>query len=150
MKPLRRVVAGLDSNGRSCVMIDGPSNMVIWSTDGAVADNSGTADAGGRPFDFPTGGTRLIFSDFAPGFKSPVHATDTIDYVVVVSGEVVFATETGETVLKAGDVVVDRGIVHAWRNDSKMPARIVSVLCPSLPVGNGATMSGTPGASRGA
>jgi quercetin dioxygenase-like cupin family protein len=150
MNPLRRVIAGLDSDGRSCVMIDGPSKMVIWSTDGAVADNSGTADAGGGQFGFPTSGTRFIFSDFAPGFKSPVHATNTIDYIVVVSGEVVFATETGETVLKAGDVIVDRGIVHAWRNDSEMPARIVSVLCPSLPVGTGATMSGlTPGAGGG-
>lgn len=145
MTPPRRVIAGLDSDGRSAIIIDDPASTVIWSTDGDVADNSGTADAGGGKLSFPTSGTRFIYSDFPPGMTSPVHATDTIDYIVILSGAVTFVTETGETLVKAGDLLVDRGVVHAWRNDGDVPCRIVSVLCPSLPVGAGATMAGTMG-----
>jgi quercetin dioxygenase-like cupin family protein len=115
---------------------------VIWSADASPADNSATVDAGGGPFRFPTSGTLFVFADFAPGAAGPMHATDTIDYIVVVLGEVVFITETGETLLRSGDVLVDRGIMHAWRNDSDKPCRIMNVLCPARPVGRGATVSG--------
>jgi len=142
MNPPRRVITGLDGEGRSCLLIDGRSSMVIWSTEGSPADNSATADAGGGPFRFPSSGTLFVFADFAPGATSPMHATDTIDYIVVVSGEVVFITETGETLLRAGDVLVDRGIMHAWRNDSDAPCRIMNVLSPANPVGKGATVAG--------
>ena len=142
MSPPRRVVAGLNSEGRSCVLIDEPATMVIWSTEDTPADNSGTTDAGGGRFSFPSRGTRFVFSDFPPGGGSMMHATDTIDYLVVISGEVTFITETGETLLRAGDVLVDRGILHGWRNDSTQPCRIVNVLCPAHPVGKGATVSG--------
>lgn len=145
MQPPRRVVAGLDGEGRSCILIDGPSEMVIWATDDIPADNGGVEDAGGRPFDFPTSGTRFVYSDFAPGRTGTMHATDTLDYLVVISGEVSFITETGAVLLRAGDVVVDRGILHAWRNDGEVPCRIVNVLCPAHPVGAGATVRGTVG-----
>lgn len=71
-----------------------------------------------------------------------MHATDTLDYLVVVSGEVTLITETGEVLLKAGDVLVDRGVMHGWRNDTDRTCRIVNVLCPAHPVGRGATVSG--------
>jgi quercetin dioxygenase-like cupin family protein len=116
--------------------------MVIWSTAETPADNSSTQDAGGGTFRFPARGTLFVFSDFPPGGGSPMHATDTIDYIVVVSGEVVFITETGETRLRAGDVLVDRGSMHAWRNDNDRPCRIMTVLCPAHPAGKGATISG--------
>ena len=142
MNPPRRVITGLDAQGRSCFLVDGRSSMVIWSTDDSPADNGGAADAGGGVFRFPASGTLFVYADFAPGGGSPMHATDTIDYIVVVSGEVVFITETGETLLHAGDVLVDRGIMHAWRNDSDKPCRIMNVLCPARPVGKGATVAG--------
>lgn len=142
MNPPRRVVTGLDSEGRSCVLIDGPSSTVIWSTEDLPADNSGTADTGGGRFRFPTQGAEFVFSDFPPGGGSMMHATDTIDYLVVVSGEVTLITETGEVLLRAGDVLVDRGIMHGWRNDSDQPCRIVNVLCPARPLGKGATVAG--------
>ena len=47
-----------------------------------------------------------------------VHATDTLDVVVVLSGEVYCTTDTHETLLKAGDVVVQTGNTHAWSNRS--------------------------------
>jgi quercetin dioxygenase-like cupin family protein len=144
----RRVITGLDAEGRSCFLFDDPAGMVIWSTVAVPADNSGTTDAGGGPFRFPTSGTLFVYADFPPGQGSFMHATDTIDYLVVVSGEVVFITETGETLLRAGDVLVDRGNVHGWRNDGEVPCRIVNVLIPAHPVGKGATVAGeVPGAA---
>jgi quercetin dioxygenase-like cupin family protein len=142
VNPPRRVVTGLDAEGRSCFLIDGPSHRVIWSTDDAPANNSDTADAGGGVFRFPTTGTLFVFADFAPGRMSTMHATDTVDYIAVVSGEIVFITETGETLLHSGDVLVDRGIMHAWRNDGEKTCRIMNVLCPARPAGRGATVSG--------
>jgi len=138
----RRVITGLNGDGRSCIMIDGPSGMVIWSTPQTPADNSTPADAGGGTFRFPAAGTLFVYADFPPGGGSPMHATDTIDYIVVVSGEIVFVAETGETLLRAGDVLVDRGSMHAWRNDSDKTCRIMNVLSPALPAGKGATVSG--------
>lgn len=146
MNPLRRVVTGLDAQGRSCVLFDDVAQTVIWSADEAPVDNSGTADAGGMHASFPTTGAQFMFADLPPGMLSPMHATDTIDYTVVVSGEVMLITETGETKLRAGDVFVQRGVVHAWRNDSHEPCRMVSVLAAAKPVGKGATMSGKMGA----
>jgi quercetin dioxygenase-like cupin family protein len=142
MEPPRRVITGLDAEGRSCILIDGPARMVIWSTRETPADNSGRSDTGGGNFDFPTEGARFIYSDFPPRSRIDFHATDTIDHIVVVSGEVVFITETGEVHLRAGDVIVDRGILHGWRNDSDAPCRIVNVLCPARPLGKGATIAG--------
>lgn len=142
MSATRRVVTGLDEAGRSCILIDGPSPDVIWSTSAAPADNSGLGDAGGVPFtfDIPVGGTRLVVHEFAPGGGSIMHATDTLDYAVIVAGEIAFITETGEALLRAGDVVVDRGAYHGWRNDGDVPCRMVLVLVKALPVGKGATV----------
>jgi quercetin dioxygenase-like cupin family protein len=145
MQPPRRVITGLTTEGRSCLLIDEPAKALIWSTDAEPADNSSMADAGGTSVSFPTTGSRLIYFDMPPGVEAPMHATDTIDSVVIVSGEVVFVTETGETTLRAGDVLVDRGIVHGWRNDGAAPCRMITVLLPSVPIGAGATMSGTMG-----
>ena len=148
-KPLRRVVTGLDPDGRSTVIIDGPAAQVIWTTDRSPADNGGSLDAGGAPFSFaiPVGGTTLFFTDFAPageGASIGMHATDTLDYAVIVSGEITLLTQTGETKLRAGDVLVDRGILHAWRNDGRKPCRVLFVFLKAGPVG-AASVSSTAG-----
>jgi quercetin dioxygenase-like cupin family protein len=140
--PLRRLVTGLDAHGRSCIQIDGPAASVIWRAEDLPADNAGAADLGGARMRFPTRGVEFVFADFAPGAVTPMHATDTLDLLVVVSGEVTLVTETGERVLRAGDVLVDRGVAHAWRNHGEATCRIVNVLCPAHPVGAGATMAG--------
>jgi quercetin dioxygenase-like cupin family protein len=57
-----------------------------------------------------------------------MHTTDTIDYVVVISGEVTLELDDGErTVLRAGDVVVQNGTRHAWRNHGTESCTIVGV-----------------------
>jgi quercetin dioxygenase-like cupin family protein len=134
------VITGLDAQGRSCFLFDGPSDGVVWSTETVPADNSGSADAGAPALDFPKSGSVFLFHDFPPHSDIMMHATNTIDYIVVVSGQITFITEAGETLLRTGDVLVDRGHYHGWRNDSDQPCRIINVLCASHPVGKGATI----------
>ena len=145
MIPPRRIITGLNADGQSCILIDESSEMVMWSTTGPKADNSHTTDAGGVPFTFPTNGTLLTYHDFPPGTGFDMHATDTIDYIIILSGQITFITETGEVLARAGDVIVDRGIMHGWRNDGDEACRVVNILCPAIPVGKGATVSGTFG-----
>jgi hypothetical protein len=64
-----------------------------------------------------------------PEDKHPgMHRTDTIDYAIMLEGELVAILDTVETVLKAGDVLVQRGTHHAWANRSGAPARIAFIL----------------------
>ncbi len=153
-KTTRRVVTGLDANGKSCFVIDGevpvPGDMgvgMIWRTDAIPADNSGNADPCDRPFDFDvmhSGGSTFLTVEYPPGMGSEGepgwHATDTIDYIVVLTGEVVLMVEDGEVTMRPGDFFVDRGVVHAWRNDGDVPTRIAVVNLPSHPVGKGRTV----------
>lgn len=60
----------------------------------------------------------------APGF----HATDTVDYVVVLTGAVVLESDDGKTRLVAGDTVVQLGSRHAWRNESDTSATLAVVM----------------------
>jgi len=114
---------------------------VIWDVNELPADNGGSAEQGGGRFRFPKAGAQFTFTDIPPGGGAPMHATDTIDFIVVISGSITFVTETGATLLRAGDVLLDRGVVHAWRNDGNEACRILSVMCPAHPVGKGATVA---------
>ena len=53
---------------------------------------------------------------------------------------VVLALETGEVTLRPGDLIVDRGVIHGWRNDGAVPAVFASVTIPAKPVGAGRTV----------
>lgn len=57
-----------------------------------------------------------------------MHKTATIDYAVVLAGEVTAIMDNGETVMRAGDVLIQRGTNHAWANRSGKPARIMFIL----------------------
>ena len=62
-----------------------------------------------------------------------MHRTKTIDYAIVLSGEITAVLDEGEVLLKAGDVLVQRGTSHAWSNRSNRPARIAFVLIDASP-----------------
>ena len=62
-----------------------------------------------------------------------MHETDTIDYAIVLSGEIVALVDEGEVVMKAGDVLIHRGTNHAWANRSKGMCRILFVLVDAGP-----------------
>jgi mannose-6-phosphate isomerase-like protein (cupin superfamily) len=57
-----------------------------------------------------------------------MHRTQTVDYGVVISGEITLVLDEGETLLKVGDVVVQRGTNHAWANHSGKPCRMLFIL----------------------
>jgi len=65
-----------------------------------------------------------------PGF----HKTSTIDYAIVLEGEIYALMDEGEVLLKAGDTLVQRGTNHAWSNRSNAPARLAFVLIDAEPV----------------
>jgi len=73
-------------------------------------------------------GTKIRINEFPPGVVSPVHRTQSVDYGIVLSGEVVLVLDDAETVLQAGDVVVQRGTSHRWENRSGATARMAFIL----------------------
>ena len=66
--------------------------------------------------------------------KEHLHRSETIDYVIVVKGEISHLTESDEVLLKQGDVLIQRGTYHAWRNRSKQPALIAVILRDAQPL----------------
>src|SRR3546814_12708345 len=75
-----------------------------------------------------------------------MHATNTLDYGILLSGRITLVTETGETKLEPGDLIVDRGVLHGWPNPGPGPAKMLFVNIDAAPVGGGATVgqSSTP------
>jgi quercetin dioxygenase-like cupin family protein len=64
----------------------------------------------------------------APGQHPGMHRTMTIDYAILLSGEMVAVMEQGEVIMRAGDVLIQRGTNHAWSNRSGRPARMAFIL----------------------
>ncbi|EGR47817.1 uncharacterized protein TRIREDRAFT_63381 [Trichoderma reesei QM6a] len=86
------------------------------------------------------GGTVLRIVDFLPGTEAPMHRTATVDFGVMMEGEVQLIMGSGETtVLRRGDIVGQRGTLHAWKNNgNREPARGFFVLVDAdLPTVNG-------------
>ncbi|KAL6705856.1 hypothetical protein ACN47E_006316 [Coniothyrium glycines] len=83
-----------------------------------------------------SGGTVLRFVDMEPGTLSPMHRTVSLDYGVVLEGEIELVLDSGETrKLVRGDVAIQRGTMHAWRNLSSTKwARMMYVLQESKPL----------------
>ncbi|AMN42086.1 cupin domain-containing protein [Rhodoplanes sp. Z2-YC6860] len=145
LKP-RRVVTGHDASGRAVVKIDeiaknissrrqGVASTVVWSTDTFPVNNDGDEDAGQRKLGTTLeNGTVFRVVRYEPGVVPRRHRTDSVDYAVVISGEIDMELD-GETVtLKAGDVLVQRGTVHNWVNRSNDVAIVAFVLVAAKPV----------------
>ena len=144
----RRIVTGLDDEGQSTVVIDGPipryneiSAALAWRCD-IPADNSGREDTA-APYAIGmlhSGQANFAICEFPPNTPELMHATDTIDYLVILSGRVTLVLENGEAELGAGDFVVDRGVMHGWRNPHDEPCIAAVVNIPAGPVGKGRTI----------
>ena len=134
----------------------------LWVSGGAPASNAGSADAAERRITLepPTNGTIFRVVEFPPdaaagGFdrqaaframgaghamdpdasRHPgMHRTDTVDYAIVLSGEIWALMDEGETLLRAGDVLVQRGTNHAWSNRSDAPCLVAFILIAATPV----------------
>lgn len=66
-----------------------------------------------------------------------MHRTNTVDYAVILSGEIVMMLDDEDVLLKAGDVVVQRGTNHAWSNRGKETCQIAFVLVDAVEKNNG-------------
>ena len=82
------------------------------------------------------GGSVVRVVDMGPGLTSPMHRTVSLDYGVVLEGEVYLVLDSGEEkLMRRGDISVQRGTNHAWRNASNMSwARMMYVLLESEPL----------------
>jgi mannose-6-phosphate isomerase-like protein (cupin superfamily) len=146
----RRVVTGLNAEGQSAFIFDAPvpqfdtpyGTSLVWQSKSQPADNSSNADVA-EPYALEmlhTPGSTFALCTFKPHSPALMHATDTIDYLVILSGHVTLVTENGEAQLGPGDLVVDRGVMHGWRNDSDQPCHAVAINIPAHPVGKGRTV----------
>jgi mannose-6-phosphate isomerase-like protein (cupin superfamily) len=140
----RRVVTGHDRNGKSVVLSDGPPPQhhpmhgpdvgadffEIWnSTQPVPLLTANEPEPNERAFTImPVAGHLLRIIEIYPpnqgGKRTVMHRTKTVDYVVVISGEIVLVLDDSDVTLRQGDVVVQRGTDHAWENRSAQPARM--------------------------
>ena len=169
--PIRRIVTGHDSDGRSCIVEDGPSPAVrlvperpgyrvtnLWRTTGSPVDidepDTILEQQGVAP---PPNGTVIRIIDIPPEAADPderkrqaaatfgklfadadhrledkrhpgMHVTESVDYAVVLEGELTAILDNDETAMRAGDVLIQRGTNHAWANRSGKMARVLFVL----------------------
>ena len=79
-------------------------------------------------------GTVFRVIEFAPGVAPRNHRTDSIDYAVVMSGEIDMELDDSVVHLKAGDVLVQRGTIHNWVNRGSAPCVMAFVLIDAKPV----------------
>lgn len=71
--------------------------------------------------------------DVKEGEHPGMHTTNTVDYAILLEGEIVAIMDEGETVMRAGDVLIQRGTAHAWANRSGKPAKMAFVLVDARP-----------------
>ena len=138
----------------------GEGVATIWVTQKAPADFSWNADrsAERKGFGPVPNGTQFLIVDFPPvgpevdklpmdtmmkvvGADAPkrgmpptnplMHRTRTVDYAIIMQGEIDMMLDTGPVHLKAGDVVVQQATNHAWLNHGKEPCRIAFVMIDS-------------------
>lgn len=145
---VRRVVTGHDANGKAVVASDERISAVprriganitgceMWSTDRMPVDNSeqaGIAQLAGfvTRYNYVGTGQGVAFriTEWAPGHARFTHRTETVDFAILLSGEIDMELDEGEVVhLKTGDVVIQRGTVHTWVNRGSVPAVTAFIL----------------------
>lgn len=152
--PVRRIVTGHDDAGRAVFVSDrrfdpvavpsGDAAMcLVWTAPDLPVNNDDPVDGREREAGLTLNGGSVIRTvDMLPGRSSPMHRTSSIDYGIVLSGRLELELDDGATIaLSPGDIVVQRGTIHLWRNPSRTePCRIVFVLTEATP----ATVNGQP------
>lgn len=159
---IRRIITGHNAANIAKVLIDAPAgnakypapgtvSTLIWSTDscpakvpvGIDAEDMGARILGTAP---PAHGSRFAVIDFPPGNTPHTHRTETLDYVIVIEGEIEMDMDDSTVKMKAGDIMVQRGTNHAWANRSAARARVAFVLMDAEPLGIGKPVVGTSNA----
>jgi hypothetical protein len=166
------IADGFAPNVKEMAAMPGLALTDLWETTGAPARTEGSADAADRPvrLEPPPKGTILRIVEFPPdntwrgrtdareGFDSigarhaqdahssdpMMHKTATVDYIIVLKGEIHAIMDKGETLLKAGDILVQRGTNHSWSVRGDETCIIAAVLVSATPLG----AKGTTAAKR--
>jgi quercetin dioxygenase-like cupin family protein len=144
---VRRVVTGHGSDGRAGIWMDteiAPKRIasgdakfaLVWTTPTVPVDNNDPTDGATREAGLTLhGGSVIRVVDLAPSQVSPMHRSNSIDYGIVLSGALELELDGGDVArLGPGDIVVQRGTNHLWRNPSATEwCRIVFVLIEASP-----------------
>ncbi|MFM9897186.1 cupin domain-containing protein [Sphingorhabdus sp.] len=152
--PVRRIVTGHDAAGRAIIRSDEllpvdpiPSGdaafSLVWTTAKVPADNNDETEGRLRDAGLTLHqGSVIRIVDMLPGGESPMHRTSSIDYGIVLTGAVELELDDGAvTTARAGDIIVQRGTIHLWRNRSANEnCRIAFVLIEAKP----AVINGIP------
>jgi mannose-6-phosphate isomerase-like protein (cupin superfamily) len=120
---IRRVVTDHDAQGRSVVAIDERCTNVISRRPGHQSCVAWTG----------ADGTIFRVVEYQPGVAPRQHRTETIDYAVVLSGEIDMPLDDSVVHLRAGDVLVQQATMHDWVNRGAVPCVIAFVLVPAKP-----------------
>ena len=143
---IRRVVTGHDDDGKAIVLIDEicknvrsgrerHHSCVVWSTGSFPTENSGNEDGARRQIgSTDPKGTVFRIVRYEPGVAPRNHRTQSIDYAVVISGEIDMELGGAVVHLRQGDVLVQRGTVHNWSNNGATPCVIAFALIAAEPV----------------
>lgn len=162
-RAVRRIVTGVDENGRSIILMDGLAENVtqadhsplvahvLWATGESAAPGFDPAPRD-HPFDFHSkNGSILRIVDFPPDDSydqaktkkfldehnvrdkgTPrhfwFHKTQSLDYAIVLEGEIFAMVDEDETLMTQGDVLIQRATNHSWSNRSKKNCRMAFVL----------------------
>lgn len=145
--PIRRIVTGHTKEGKAIFTIDEEIETVViptgdaamatlWTSASVPADCNDQKD--GRIRDAGTtlkGGSVIRVVDMLPGASSPMHRSASIDYGIVMSGEI--ELELDDKVFKTvgmGGIIIQNGTIHKWRNPSPSKiCRIIFVLTEAKP-----------------
>lgn len=151
---VRRIVTGHDANGRAVVLEDielrggelaedagraGATFFELWCTHELPVSLSDAAlplqSRGSAETTVGNGhGTVLRIGALAPGTRSPMHRTASLDYAICLEGECDLELDGGEVrTVHAGEVVIQRGTNHVWHNRSQAPCRFAWVLLDAEP-----------------
>jgi quercetin dioxygenase-like cupin family protein len=138
---VQRVVTGHNELGRAVFKSEDvtPTKMIpsgdasfllVWTTDTVPADNNDETDGRDRDAGITLNqGSVIRIVDMLPGKESPMHRTNSIDYGIVMEGEIELELEDGaKRTIKQGGIIVQRGTNHLWRNTTDKVCRIAFIL----------------------
>jgi quercetin dioxygenase-like cupin family protein len=147
---LRRIVTGRNEGGESTVVSDtllvsetgppeAPAVTFAWRTTETPADVVSDAWMESVPrvspgISPPAHGTHAGILDLPPRFDGMLHSTQTLDYVVVLGGEVELQLEAACITVGPGELIVQRGTNHRWRNRTSEVARLLFVMLDATPL----------------
>lgn len=145
--PFRRIVTGHDEKGRAVVRSDEVFDLesvangiayfgLVWTAPDLPVNNNDETDGRSRDAGLTLkGGSVIRISDASPGSTSGMHRTNSLDYGIVIAGQMELELDDGSvTLLGPGDIVVQRGTIHSWRNPSQTEwCRVIFVLTEAKP-----------------